>query len=217
MKNFKVYQLPVEHNAKFMRLSFVKKHNIMPKLEDYQLVGESVIYPKADTSVFTMLEDIFITLNTCKCDWFHGHSLSMSDVVEIDGKYYYCDSLGWEEVSFQTEEPQKEGEEYTVTLSEEHLHFAKNGDILNGSIKVGEWKVDRIWERQGGRRDKSGNLTVENMWSAKLIGDPVRYMDYTRKQLKKTISGRKVTVRLSIPKKNVIRFSPEDVPAEVVA
>lgn len=100
MKNFKVYQLPVEHNAKFMRLSFVKKHNIMPKLEDYQLVGESVIYPKADTSVYTMLDDIYTTLNTCKCDWFHGHSLSMSDVVEIDGKYYYCDDYGWEEVFF---------------------------------------------------------------------------------------------------------------------
>jgi len=108
MKQFKVYQLPVEHKAKFMRLSFVRENNIMPKLEDYNLVGESHIYPKADTSVFTMLDDIFTTLNTCKCDWFSGHSLSVSDVVEIDGKYYYCDSYGWEEISFQPKnEPKK--------------------------------------------------------------------------------------------------------------
>lgn len=213
MKNFKVYQLPVEHNAKFMRLSFVKKHNIMPKLEDYKLVYEGEFEPQGE---YSEPDQLYMKFQGEKPEGYTGHSISMSDVVEIDGKYYYCDSIGWEEISFQTEEEEK-SEEHIVTLSEEHLHFAKNGDILNGSIKVGEWKVDRIWERQGSRYDRSGNLTVENMWSAKLIGDPVRYMDYTRKQLKKTISGRKVTIRLSIPKKNVIRFSPEDVPAEVVA
>ena len=101
MKKFKVYQLPVEHEAKFMGLEFVTNHDIMLKLEDYKLVGESEIYPKASTSVTTMLDDIYTTLNTCRCDWFHGHSLSVSDVVEIDGKYYYCDSFGWEEVSLK--------------------------------------------------------------------------------------------------------------------
>ncbi|SEA80739.1 YodL-like [Prevotella sp. tc2-28] len=213
MKNFRVYQLPVGHVAKFMRLSFVKEHNIMPKLEDYKLVYEGEFEPQGE---YSEPDQLYMKFQDEKPEGYTGHSISMSDVVEIDGKYYYCDDYGWEEISFQTEEEEK-GEEYTVTLSEQFLHFAKNGDILNDTIKVGEWKVDRIWERQGGRRDRSGNLTVENMWSAKLIGDPVRYMDYTRKQLRKTISGRKVTVRVSIPKKNVISFSPEDVPAEVVA
>lgn len=26
---------------------------------------------------------------------FKGHSLSTSDIVELDGKLYYCDSFGW--------------------------------------------------------------------------------------------------------------------------
>ena len=26
---------------------------------------------------------------------FRGHSLSVSDVVRLDGTDYYCDSLGW--------------------------------------------------------------------------------------------------------------------------
>lgn len=28
-------------------------------------------------------------------DDFKGHSLSTSDIVELDGKLYYCDSFGW--------------------------------------------------------------------------------------------------------------------------
>lgn len=28
-------------------------------------------------------------------DDFKGHSLSTSDIVDLDGKLYYCDSFGW--------------------------------------------------------------------------------------------------------------------------
>jgi hypothetical protein len=30
---------------------------------------------------------------------FRGHSLSVSDVVYLDGKYYYCDSFGYKELT----------------------------------------------------------------------------------------------------------------------
>ena len=26
---------------------------------------------------------------------FHGHSLSVSDIVELNGVNYYCDAMGW--------------------------------------------------------------------------------------------------------------------------
>ena len=98
MKQFRIYQLPIESNAKFMGLDFVTEHNIMPKLEDYNMVGESELYEKADATTTGLLDSIFSTLNTCHPDWFKGHSLSVSDIVELDGKFYYCDSFGWEQV-----------------------------------------------------------------------------------------------------------------------
>lgn len=96
MKKFKIYQLPIEHNAKYMPFDFVKDNGILPKLEDYKLVGESEVYETADATTTDLLEIIFIKLNHCHPDWFKGHSLSVSDVVELDGKFYYCDSMGYE-------------------------------------------------------------------------------------------------------------------------
>ena len=92
MKKFKIYQLPVENNAKFMGLEFVTEHNIMPKLEDYNLVYEGEVEDDAD------LDDIYRMLNVARPKDYKGHSLSVSDVVEIGGYYFYCDSFGWEEV-----------------------------------------------------------------------------------------------------------------------
>lgn len=194
MKNFKVYQLPVKHNAKFMDLEFVRENDIMPKLEDYNLVGESVIYPKADTSVFTMLDDIYATLNTCECDWFHGHSLSMSDVVEIDGKYYYCDDFGWEEISFHAE-----SKEHIVTLTEENIHFAKKGDLLHGNIKVGSWTKTDVWKEHGGTRDLSGNKLVPFIYWINIALAPYTSTAipfYSRKEAKHYLNGRKVVMTL---------------------
>ena len=30
---------------------------------------------------------------------YKGHSLSVSDICEIDNKYYFCDSFGWKEIN----------------------------------------------------------------------------------------------------------------------
>ena len=94
MKKIRIYQLPVEHKAKFMGLEFVTENNIMPKLEDYNLVWEGEVEDGSD------LDDIYRIFNVNHPEGYTGHSLSMSDVVFMDGKYFYCDDYGWEEVSF---------------------------------------------------------------------------------------------------------------------
>lgn len=163
MKKFKVYQLPVENNAKFMRLEFVKKHGIMPKLSDYKLVGESVIYPKSGTSVMTMLEDIFTTLNTCKCDWFSGHSLSMSDVVEIDGRYYYCDDFGWKEVSFPTDDTKKkyivtaDGVSFVASYDTREEAQAKADELNDDYYQHKVWNVEEVADE-----NDTTSLTTKN-------------------------------------------------------
>ena len=51
--------------------------------------------------VYAVLEVLFTIFNVKHPEDFIGHSLSVSDVVKIDGKYYYCDSIGWEEVEMK--------------------------------------------------------------------------------------------------------------------
>ena len=95
MKKIKVYQLPIEHPAKFMRYGFVEEKNIIPKIGDYSLVWEGEV---AD---YTELDVIYRMLNAERMpEGFKGHSLSVSDVVEVDGKFFYCDSIGWKDFSF---------------------------------------------------------------------------------------------------------------------
>ena len=53
-------------------------------------------------SILTALDDLFRQFNLNHPEDFHGHSLSVSDVVELDGVWYYCDSIGW--VNIKTEE-----------------------------------------------------------------------------------------------------------------
>ena len=54
-------------------------------------------------SVMDILEDLFVKFNVNRPLDFKGHSLSMSDVIELEyesGKkeLYYCDRFGWKQV-----------------------------------------------------------------------------------------------------------------------
>lgn len=46
------------------------------------------------------LENLFTTFNINHPENYHGHSLSVSDIVKLGDKYYFCDSIGWKEITF---------------------------------------------------------------------------------------------------------------------
>lgn len=46
------------------------------------------------------LEELFQIFNIHHPEDFKGHSLSVSDVVIMEGVAYYCDSFGWEQIDF---------------------------------------------------------------------------------------------------------------------
>ena len=58
------------------------------------------------------LEDVYRKFNVDKPDSFKGHSMSVSDIVEvvesdeIESGLYFCDSIGFKKVGF---EPEKAG------------------------------------------------------------------------------------------------------------
>ena len=47
-------------------------------------------------TIINYLEHLYYVFNCEQPLDYEGHSLSVSDVVELDGKLYYCDSAGWE-------------------------------------------------------------------------------------------------------------------------
>ena len=63
---------------------------------DYTLTYEGEIEVE---DVNKTLEDLFTKFNIKRPEDFKGHSLSVSDIVELDGKYYYCDNVGWTDIT----------------------------------------------------------------------------------------------------------------------
>lgn len=104
---YSIYQLANIHDSRygFMRWEFAKDHGF--NINDYVCTyeGDKVPYKNGmsceDPS--TALEILFTIFNIHRSHDFKGHSLSVSDVVELtsDGRseYYYCDSFGWKNIT----------------------------------------------------------------------------------------------------------------------
>ena len=69
-------------------------------ISQYKKVYEGEV--QEEKNILNTLESIFEKFNLLHPSDFHGHSLSVSDVVVLDGVNYYCDSYGW--VKTETEE-----------------------------------------------------------------------------------------------------------------
>lgn len=103
--NYKIYQLDIDN------VNVIRDHKLYESWDmlnrtagfsmwDYKKVYEGEIDEDEDTA--HLLDVIFRIFNLNHPEDFHGHSLSVSDVVELDGVKYYCDNMGW--VNIKTEE-----------------------------------------------------------------------------------------------------------------
>ena len=95
----KIYQINSDRDAdrqKFMSLN------------DDQTVS-SAIYDEVFNAEIdeTDLEAIYARFNTSHHPLFRGHSLSVSDVIVMDGKAHYVQSLGFKEIPFDEGQTQK--------------------------------------------------------------------------------------------------------------
>ncbi len=97
---YRIYQMNDEpENLKFRSYEeFEKAGYVKPPAEDYRLVYEGVM--PTDPPVLRMLEKLYVLFNQNHPHDFKGHSMSISDVIEISGRYYFCDRVGFREVSF---------------------------------------------------------------------------------------------------------------------
>lgn len=92
IKKYQILQLNRDHKDQlFMRY----KEDV--KKSWYNKVYEGEIDSKGN--ITATLEDLFVIFNMSRPSDFRGHSLSVSDVVYLDGKYYYCDSFEYKELT----------------------------------------------------------------------------------------------------------------------
>ena len=91
-REYVIYMCPVSTPYCFMGFNFAVNHNF--SMSDYVPVWRGEIESK---TINGALEELFRIFNVDRPEQYCGRSLSVSDVVMLDGKCYYCDSFGWSE------------------------------------------------------------------------------------------------------------------------
>lgn len=100
---YKIYQIKDTHKCPY---SFLPWKWIGGKFNfnDYELKyeGDVTLDSPVNRQIFDgeYLEKLFYILNCEIPNDYKGHSLSVSDIVELEnGNKYYCDSAGWEKLN----------------------------------------------------------------------------------------------------------------------
>lgn len=111
-QRFRVYQLDLEgiktYPFAFRNIKAMHKAGYQqPPAADYILVYDGTITCAKDSEPKVILQDIYDLCNDVFPDGYLGHSLSMSDVLELYDEekrsYFYCDESGFTPVQFASE------------------------------------------------------------------------------------------------------------------
>lgn len=52
-----------------------------------------------ETDDIIMLDIIYSIFNERHPEDYNGHSISVSDIIEINNRFYFCDSFGWKDIT----------------------------------------------------------------------------------------------------------------------
>ena len=94
---YKLFQIKDVENCLyvFSGLSFAQKDNKF-SLKDYEVVYSGEI---DNYNIEYTLEKLFEIFNIYHPEDFKSRSMSVSDVVELDGDYYYCDHISFKKIT----------------------------------------------------------------------------------------------------------------------
>lgn len=99
--DFEIYQLKSvdeTRNIRFEPFARLAEQGLQPDFANYDKVyeGDNSMLSMSDNSTPNKLEALFEKFNNARPDDFKGHSLSVSDVVVMENKAYYVDSVGFQ-------------------------------------------------------------------------------------------------------------------------
>lgn len=87
---------PELRNYMFTSISLLEKLNLKVDLNNYNEVYMDDLYSSIFSKNIDILEEIYQKFNIGqKPESYKGHSLSVSDIVVLDGVNYYVDSFGF--------------------------------------------------------------------------------------------------------------------------
>ena len=92
---YKLLQIKDWENNPYVFRGFSTAQKYGFSLADYEVVYEGEL-EEYDAEYALELLFSYFNLNFAKD--YKGRSMSISDVVEIEGKYYYCDPIGFKEI-----------------------------------------------------------------------------------------------------------------------
>ena len=93
MIRFEILQLPISSDNIFTSLSIIKKLGLNVNISEYSSKYEGDV--DDNKSEFEICEYLYKVFNMNRPEDFHGHSLSVSDIIKLGDKYFYCDSFGF--------------------------------------------------------------------------------------------------------------------------
>jgi len=106
----KIYQ--IDRNKDNGSLSFLNYENTVKRTGGR--IRSEIYYKVFDGDVeCSGLEDVYVMFNENRPESFTGHSLSVSDIVEIENSdivekgYYFCDSFGFKKIDFEPEKDEQ--------------------------------------------------------------------------------------------------------------
>ena len=88
-----IYQINLDKDTERVAFMGYKEDRFNPTIYDRVWNGNLEVKDLED--VFRVFNLYYELPNGC-----HSRSLSVSDVVFFNNKYYYCDNVGWKEVKF---------------------------------------------------------------------------------------------------------------------
>ena len=101
---YKLLQIKDTENCPYVfeSFNFAQKNNF--SLKDYEVVYKDEIDletydDEGNEDIYHTLEYLFGMFNEGCPEGFEGSSMSVSDVVELDGEYYYCDIFGFKKIT----------------------------------------------------------------------------------------------------------------------
>lgn len=84
------------HNLMFMDYKYISKRiNIVSDFKKYYTKKYEYEDTFTTNKEEVILDEVFTKFNLNRPNDFKGHSLSVSDVVSLDDKLYFCDGFGW--------------------------------------------------------------------------------------------------------------------------
>lgn len=97
MKYIAIHQLPYDNDNIY---SYWDNVSDIFDFNEYRKVWQNSSYNLHLTdNDKDIVNDIYSRFNVqCPLD-FNGHSLSVSDIIQVEDRYYYCDEYDWKDIS----------------------------------------------------------------------------------------------------------------------